>query len=248
MSVGSAVPDQEFANPRLAKLYDLLGGERDDLAPYLVMIEEFEARSVLDFGCGTGTLFSLLSNNDLELIGVDPAQASLELAKTKPGANQVQWILGGAKDLGGIRVDLIVMTGNVAQVFLEDADWLCTLKCLRQALVPGGYLVFETRNPGERAWAEWTREKTHKKVVLPNIGPVEYWNEVTDISFPFVSFNWTFSFADDGALLTSNSTLRFRGKDEIKKSLVASGFELKHIRNAPDRPGQEWVFVATAVS
>lgn len=48
----------------------------------------------------------------------------------------------------------------------------------------------------------------------------------------------------DGEVVTSVSTLRFYGRDEIEASLNAAGFEVDEVLDAPDRPGLEWVFVA----
>ena len=47
-------PDAIFAVPRLAEIYDLLEGKRDDLEPYLAMAAGFGARSALDATLPTG--------------------------------------------------------------------------------------------------------------------------------------------------------------------------------------------------
>jgi hypothetical protein len=70
------------------------------------------------------------------------------------------------------------------------------------------------------------------------------WVGVTELSPPFVSFRWTFIFDADGVRLTSDSTLRFRTRDEVAASLAASGYLLDDVREAPDRAGQELVFTA----
>ena len=57
--------------------------------------------------------------------------------------------------LPSLHADLATMTGNVAQVFLTDADWLATLHRIRAGVVTRGRLVFENRDPGRRAWLEW---------------------------------------------------------------------------------------------
>ena len=41
---GDSVPDECFANPRLAEVYDDLEADRDDLGHYVAMVDEFEAR------------------------------------------------------------------------------------------------------------------------------------------------------------------------------------------------------------
>jgi hypothetical protein len=51
-------------------------------------------------------------------------------------------------------------------------------------------------------------------------------------------------FASDGEVLTSDSTLRFREREEIEAALVANGYEVAEVRDAPDRPGREFVFFA----
>ena len=52
-------------------------------------------------------------------------------------------------------------------------------------------------------------------------------------------------FTSDGAVLTSDSTLRFRSLDELDASLVAAGFVVGDVRDAPDRPGLELVVIAS---
>lgn len=64
------------------------------------------------------------------------------------------------------------------------------------------------------------------------------------MSLPLVSFRWTFVFAADGAVLTSDTTLRFRSQDEVTQSLDAAGLVVREVRDAPDRPGRELVFIA----
>jgi hypothetical protein len=45
-------------------------------------------------------------------------------------------------------------------------------------------------------------------------------------------------------VLTSDSTLRFRERAEVEAELDAQGFVVDDVRDAPDRPGKELVFVA----
>ncbi len=237
-------PDAHFADPRLAAVYDTFDGDRADLDPYVSLVAEHGARTVLDVGCGTGTLACLLAARGVRVVGVDPAAASLDVARRKPGAEAVRWVHGDAGSLPPLQVDLATMTGNVAQVFLTDEEWASTLAAVRAALRPGGRLVFESRRPERQAWREWTRERSAARAVVPGIGPVQTWVEVTDVHDALVSFRSTFVLGSDGAVLTSDSTLRFRGRGELEESLTAAGLPVDEVRDAPDRPGLEFVFLA----
>ncbi|MEO3973615.1 class I SAM-dependent methyltransferase [Streptomyces sp. CAU 1734] len=236
--------DDCFAHPRLAAIYDPLHGDRGDLDAYLRVAEEFGARRVLDIGCGTGVFALLLAGRGVEVVGVDPAGASIDVARGKPDGGRVRWIHGDATDLPPLRVDLATMTGNVAQAIADPDTWRKTLKGAREALRPGGRLVFETRDPARRAWEEWTPENTREVMEVPGIGTVESWGRVIDVSLPLVTFRWTYEFAADGRVLTSDSTLRFREREEAERDLVAHGYVVDEVRDAPDRPGREFVFVA----
>ncbi|MEO5665859.1 MAG: methyltransferase domain-containing protein, partial [Nocardioides sp.] len=113
-------PDAAFADPRQAVLYDAFDDERADLDSYVAIAEEMSADQVIDIGCGTGSLAVRLAGLGKSVIGVDPAGASLDVARAKPGAAAVTWIHGDATTLPDLAADLATMTGNVAQVFLAD--------------------------------------------------------------------------------------------------------------------------------
>jgi SAM-dependent methyltransferase len=238
------MPDAIFEDPRLAQIYDPLDPDRGDLEVYAEMAARFGARSVLDIGCGTGTFACMLASRGMEVTGFDPAGASLDVARGKPGAEGVRWLHGDATSLPPMQVDLATMTGNVAQVFTTDEEWNATLRGVRAALRPAGRLIFETRDPAQKAWLTWTREQSFTRTEIPELGMVQSWHELTDVSEELVSFRSVTVFEADGAVLTSDSTLRFRDRDEVAASLAEAGYRLDEVRDAPDRPGREFVFVA----
>lgn len=236
--------DGGFSDPRLAALYDPLDPDRSDLDLYAALADELGAASLLDVGCGTGTFATLLAGHGYQVTGVDPAAASLDVARGKPDAEAVTWLHGDATALPPMQVDLATMTANVAQVFTTDAAWEDTLAGIHAALVPGGHLVFETRIPEVRAWERWTKEHTVETVEVPGSGRVETWNELLDVRGELVTFRGVIRLLDEDLTIPSVSTLRFRPREAIEASLARCGFEVVQVRDAPDRPGREWVFVA----
>ncbi|HEX3815787.1 MAG TPA: class I SAM-dependent methyltransferase [Mycobacteriales bacterium] len=238
------MPDAHFEHPRLVSVYDDLDPDRGDLEAYLAIVDELGARSVLDVGCGTGSFPVLLAGRGIDVTGVDPAAGSLEIARGKPNAERVRWLFGDATILPPLAVDLATMTGNVAQAIVDPADWDGTLRGVHAALRPGGHLVFETRDPAFRGWEEWNRAATYQISDIPGVGVVESWTELTEVDGPLVTFHGTWVFAADGETLTSDSILRFRERDEVEAALTRHGYAVDEVRDAPDRPGREFVFFA----
>src|SRR6184192_3751971 len=99
------MPDEIFAHHRLAAIYDAFDGDREDLTAYREIADELRANYVLDIGCGTGCLAILLAENNRTVVGVDPAKASLEIAKSKDPHEKVTWIHGDATTLTRLNAD-----------------------------------------------------------------------------------------------------------------------------------------------
>ena len=241
--------DALFEHPRLVAIYDALDRDRSDLDTYVGIVDELGAHRVLDIGCGTGTFALLLAGRGVEVVGLDPAAGSLAVARAKPGADRVTWVHGDVTALPPIEVDVATMTGNVAQAIAFRADWEATLRGVHRALKPGGHLVLETRDPAYQAWQKWTRAESFRSTEIDGVGTVDSWVEVSDIDRTevdglLVRFRWSFTFVSDSRTLTSDSTLRFRGRDQVEADLVAQGFAVDDVRDAPDRPGREFVFLA----
>ncbi|SDS94334.1 class I SAM-dependent methyltransferase [Actinoplanes derwentensis] len=232
------MPDPIFAHPRLAAVYDTFDGDRGDLDAYEQIAAELGAHHVLDIGCGTGCLALRLADAGHTVTGYDPAVASLDVARKKPGADRITW----HSELPDGEFDLVLMTANVAQVFITDEQWHTVLRDAHTRLRPGGHLVFETRRPEYRAWDEWATDTGPDVRDVPGVGPVEHRRHLTAVHLPLVSFRHTYTFPG-GDTLTSDSTLRFRDRNELGTDLTTCGFTISDVRQAPDRPGRERVFL-----
>lgn len=234
----------------MAAVYDALDPDRSDLDVYVSLVaDELGARSVLDIGCGTGTFALMLVDRGIEVVGVDPARASVDVARRKLGAGHVEWHVGTTDALPAMAADAATMTANVAQVFVDDADWHQVLVAAHGRLRPGGTLVFEARRLEREAWLDWTAATTRQTVDVAHEGQVEDWVDVTAVTDDraggrLVTFISPTIFHRDGQRIDSVTTLRFRPREAIERSLVDAGFEAVDVRDAPDRPGREWVYLA----
>lgn len=220
--------DLHYVDSRLVALYDFENTRGADTDFYLSLAAELDARRILDLGCGTGLLAREMVAPGRQIIGVDPSPAMLAFARQQPGAEQIQWIEGDASALGTPEADLLVMTGNVAQIFLDDAEWLATLTAIHTALRPGGVLAFESRNPQDRGWERWNRAATFQRFDSP-VGRMETWLELVSVGNGRVRFEGHNVFLETGEVLVGSSELRFRTLEELTRSLTDSGFTVEHV-------------------
>jgi SAM-dependent methyltransferase len=179
-----------YADAHLAELYDLINtwADSDDFYLELVM----SAASVLDLGCGTGTILkrARAAGHTGHLRGLDPAGAMLDLARSR---TDVEWVLG---DLTTVdwreQFDLIVMTGHAFQVLLTDDDIRATLSAAHRALAPGGRFAFETRNPLVRAWESWAAADG-MQITTPAGAVVRIEHEILSVADGVVQLSETFT-------------------------------------------------------
>lgn len=114
-------------------------GEADFVERFLA---GFEAKRVLDAGCGTGRVAVELARRGLNVVGVDNDPDMLARAKQK--SDDVSWMFA---DLSSVQFDrpfnAIVMAGSVL-VYAEPTRRHLIVPNLAKALVNGGYLITGT--------------------------------------------------------------------------------------------------------
>jgi len=218
----------EFNHPALVQVYDAMFGWSRDDDFFMSVVDATPAARVLDLGCGTGRLALAMSAAGHDVTGVDPASASLAAAEAKPGAERVTWIEGSSDVLPEAAFDVAVMTSHVAQFFVTDEQWDRALADLKRALVPGGRLTFDSRDPRARGWKQWNPADSRRQVSLLDGRCVTATIDVEAVTDHVVSFIIRYSFSD-GQTLASTGDLRFRTESELRSSLAAAGFAVEEI-------------------
>ncbi|MGW5668833.1 class I SAM-dependent methyltransferase [Micromonospora sp. NPDC003776] len=211
---------------RLAAIYDVENPWGRDDEFFLRLAAETPGARVVDLGCGTGRLTLALAAAGHPVTGVEPARAALDAARAKPGAGRVTWIEGTAADLPDAAFDLALLTSHVAQEIRDDTEWGRTLADLRRALVDGGRLAFDSRDPAARRWERWNPTDSRRRLVLPDGTTVDAWTELTEVRDSLVRFRHHYVLPD-GEELHSPGALRFRTGPELRAALTTAGFTVE---------------------
>lgn len=215
--------DRFYGDPWFAQFYDCnFGPDRADFAFCRHLARN--AASVLDLGCGTGTLLAELSQGR-EAWGVDPAGAMLEIARQRPGGERARWMKADARSVRlDRRFDLVLLTGHAFQVFLTREDQAAALETIARHLSPDGCFVFDTRNPLLQAWKNWTPEKSRERINHPQHGSVVVWNDVADDpATGIVTYETHYRVVETDKTHSAVSRIAFPALDTVRELMDAAG-------------------------
>jgi SAM-dependent methyltransferase len=213
-----------YSDADAAALYDVLNrwGPSDDF--YFTLLRDVE--SVLDVGCGTGTLLhhARQAGHTGRLCGVDPDRAMLDVARTHPG---IEWWEGTAASMTWTaEFDLAVMTGHAFQCLITDEEVRASLLAIRTALVPGGQFAFETRNPLVRAWEQWD-VMDPIDAVDPQGRAVRVSYDVEDVVDDVVALAEVTSDGENRRMRVDRARLRFMDNQTLAAFLDGAGFDIE---------------------
>jgi SAM-dependent methyltransferase len=104
-----------------------------------------EVRTILEIGCGTGSMTRMLSERGYEVTGVDASAAMLEKARQKlgPSARLVHARLPEAETPDFGRHDAAICCFDVVNYFVEDGQLTGAFSQIRQGLRPGALFIFD---------------------------------------------------------------------------------------------------------
>ncbi len=214
-----------YADVDLVAAYDLVNPLGDE-AEFLLSLPSTAPLRVLDIGCGTGRIAIGFSQMGHHVVGLEPSALMLDRARGRPGADAVTWVCSDAATLTVPEpVDLAVMAGHVFQVFLDDDEARTVLRRICEHLVPGGRLVFSSRNPAVREWSRWTPALSAETYPGTPLGDLTVHWEVTAVDGPRVTYATHLQIGATPARRALD-TIRFRDASEIEALLGEAGLRV----------------------
>ncbi|RXJ72719.1 SAM-dependent methyltransferase [Veronia nyctiphanis] len=193
------------------------------------LITEHKLTSMLDLCCGTGIVTIPLSRLLSDTLGVDIHPAMLETAKGKrQGKDNVDFVQADACSFSaGRQFDLVIMTGNAFQAFLDEESVDALVNNVNRHLNAGGFLVFDKRLPIESQLAldeDWVVEKGYQDQNGDHVASshkLAKYDEYSNI----VYYEMQRTFADGTTRLTSID-LKFRSLEDIDRLLSKAGLSV----------------------
>ncbi len=217
----------EFSDPRLVALHDTLNALANDSEFFCQEAAKLSAETIIDLGCGTGLLTCELAKRGHQMIGIEPSEAMLDVARAKPCADQINWIKGSFEQMKSLQADMVLMTSHVAQFFLDDKEWQAMLEAAHQALKPGGHIVFDVRRLTDPPFSGWPTEDSRKKFDNTTAGPIEWWFKLLSVENKRVCYELHYLFTQSDEEVVSINELVFRSQEEITLALSDAGFEIE---------------------
>lgn len=209
----------------IAFYYDQLHtwGKEDDF--FMQLLQLTKADKIADLGCGTGRVTIELAKAGYEVTGIDPNVEAIERAQKKDNAESVSWIAGDSRNLKVNSYNAVIMTANVAQVFITEESWRKVLQDVFAALKPGGHFIFDTRNPHSKVWEEWEKDETVDQLQDVHTGdPLLYWDEYEGLDHNIFTFYEKIKNVNTDITHEAKVQLIFRSQEEISSSLKQAGF------------------------
>jgi SAM-dependent methyltransferase len=216
-----------YSDADAAALYDVTNGwdgakwPSDAFYTDLVM----DADSVLDVGCGTGSMLGHVreSGHTGRLVGLDPDAAMLDRARRR---TDIEWVLAKAEDAAWDReFALATMTSHAFQFLATDAEIRASLTAIRNALVDGGRFAFETRNPAARAWDAWG-SGDGQDVVDHDGRTVRVWHRIESEADDVIEVVELTDCFDGDEPRADRATMRFLDPARLNAFLTDAGFSI----------------------
>ena len=136
---------ESFYSDQIAKFYDLMTGPRERQAKELlarVQKRAPNAKSVLEFGCGTGAILSVFKRHKYIVHGLDSSREMLKIAKKRLPDSQFYWA-SMTRWSSQHSFDLIISPFDTINHLTKWAAWSAAIRVAANHLSTSGTFVFD---------------------------------------------------------------------------------------------------------
>ncbi len=219
-----------------------------EYAYYHKILRRYKCISLLEIGCGTGNLASLLLQHPYQYTGIDSSAAMLQRASQKlPGKLFIKSKMQQFKLPH--KVDACIFTGRTSSYLKTNTDVKKTLDCIYKNLETRGIIVFDIVN------ANIFQKKISGKKTFIHEARFEdrhFYRESQWVNNPkqLWTFDWNSTYFEKlksgkkKKLFDENSTLRAFTSDDMQLFLELSGFTILKILEKPSYAFDTLVFIA----
>lgn len=220
-----------------ARYYNLLYRDKDYTgeAKFIVKLLQTHAptsQSILELGCGTGTLALLLVKEGYKVCGIDLSASMLKQASKQlsPELKEKLSFLQG--DIRTIRLeqqfDVIISVFHVLSYQVSNEDLLAAFATVKRHLNPGGIFIFDCwYGPAvlsERPSVRIKRLEDQESKITRIAEPIIYPNlNLVDVNYQVFIENKNTNVVEE---LQETHRMRYLFQPEIKKLLIDENLEL----------------------
>lgn len=104
-------------------------------------LQPLRGTALVDLACGTGSAALAAADTGARVTGVDLTAELIGIAKTRPGADAVQWVVADAAHTGLPTSGFDTVVSNMGIIFVEPTSLIAEVVRL---LAPGGLFAFST--------------------------------------------------------------------------------------------------------
>jgi SAM-dependent methyltransferase len=152
-----------YAYDQIAELYadDMAASMPFDDASYYLRAAQTCTGKVLELGCGSGRILSVLHRAGADITGIDRSSAMLTIAKRlTPEAKFLE------SDMRRFELarqfSLALMPYALATYLLSEQDWLDLSGCLANCMLPGALVIIDSFLPKSIVLDAWLHDYSRK--------------------------------------------------------------------------------------
>ena len=152
--------DETTYGERIAEVYDLLYGKRDNpetVADFLAPLAG--NRRALELGIGTGRIAIPLAARGVRVMGIDASPAMVAKMRAKPGGADIPVVMGNFADVkvSGGGFGLVYIAFSTLFALPNQDEQLRCFQRVAKRILPGGAFLVEAFNPDHSLLAQRQR-------------------------------------------------------------------------------------------